>query len=77
VVALPAFNATLSPKELASNVAPLLQRERPSAGFMVELQLAPKPNKADSVVPRLKPFTAMKRTKHELSEPLLCVNLGL
>jgi hypothetical protein len=59
----PAFSATPSQRELASNAEPLLQRERPSADFMVEHQLALRLSKVDSVAPRQKQFTAMKRAK--------------
>jgi hypothetical protein len=51
----------------------LPRMDKPNAAFMVEPQLAQRPNKADSVVPRLKPFTAMKRAKRELYGLKVCV----
>jgi hypothetical protein len=60
-----AFSATPNQKELAFNAEPLLQRERPSAVSTVELLLARRLSKADSVAPWLKPSTEMKRAKPE------------
>jgi hypothetical protein len=37
-------------------------------------QLAQRQNKADSVAPRQKPFTAMKRAQREPSELRVCVD---
>jgi hypothetical protein len=44
---------------------------------MVEPQLVLRPNKADSVAPRLKPFTAMKRAMPEANERKVCVDFVL
>jgi hypothetical protein len=73
VVVSPAFSATPSQRELVSSAEPLPQREKPSAGFMVEHQLAPELSKADSVAPTPKPFTAMKRAKCEPNGLKVCV----
>jgi hypothetical protein len=72
----PAFNATPSQREQATSVARLPQREKLSAGFMGELQLAQRQNKADSVAPRLKPFTVTKRAERELNELKPCDGFG-
>jgi hypothetical protein len=63
--ASPAFNAMPSQRELVCNAEPLLQREKPSVGFMVGPRLDRRPSKADNVALRLKPFMAMKRVKRE------------
>jgi len=73
---LPAVNAAPSQRELVSSVVRLLQRGRPNADFMGELQRALRLNKADSAAPRLKPFTAMKRAKREPNALKLCVGYG-
>jgi hypothetical protein len=73
VVALPAFNATQSRKELVFNAALQLQREIQNAEFMAEPQLDLRRLKADSVAPRLKPSTAMKRAKREPKGQKVCV----
>jgi hypothetical protein len=74
VVALPAFNATQSRKELVFNAALQLQREIQNAEFMAEPQLDLRRLKADSVAPRLKPSTAMKRAKSEQNGLRLCAD---
>ncbi len=72
----PAFNATPSQRELASSVVRLQQMVRPNAGSMEERQLAPRQIKADSVVQRLKPCTAMKRAKREPNGRRVCVGFA-
>jgi hypothetical protein len=69
-----ASNVKPSPSVQSNSAAPLPQKVRPSADSMVEPQLALRLNKADSVAPRLKPFTATKLAKRELNELMLCVN---
>ena len=45
-----------------------------SAEHMEGHQLVPRHLKADSVAPRLKPFTAMKHAKRELNGLRLCAD---
>jgi len=71
-----ACNVKLSPNAQSCSAVPLPQKERQSADSMVVLQLAPRHQKAESVVPRLKPFTAMKRAKRDLIGQKLCVGSG-
>ena len=69
----PAFNATPSQRELASSAVPPLQREEPSAASMVELQQAQRQSKADSVAPKQRLSTALKREKREPNGLKQCV----
>jgi hypothetical protein len=64
------------PRELVSNAVPPLEKAKPNADFMVEPQLAPRLSKADSFVPKLKPFMAMKRAKPAPNALRVCVGLG-
>jgi hypothetical protein len=73
VVVSLAFNAAPSQRELISNAEHLPQREKPNAVFMAGPRLDQGPSKAESVAPRLKPFTAMKRAKRDQHEQTVCV----
>ena len=73
----PAFNATPSQRELASNAEHLPPRERPSADFMVGRQQAPRPKMADSVAARLRRFMVSRPAKCEPNELKACVGFVL
>jgi hypothetical protein len=63
VVESAAFNVKLSQNAPSSSAVPPPQKARQSADFTGEHQQAPRHPMADSVAPKLKPFTAMKRAK--------------
>jgi hypothetical protein len=70
----PAFNATLSRGEQATSAEHPPQGGKPSAGFMVVHQLAPKQNKADNVAQRRELKQERTPVKREPNGLRVCVD---